>query len=211
MIFKLLRNSFGLFLILLFGISTTFILQFPEEQKFELFLDKSGPYVGVNYPHELGYDGTGIIIGVIDTGIDYRHPDLLGLGPEGKIIKDYNFFNDDESSLAGGVDVAVLSGGCRSGGIGGRSLGSGHCGGPGARSSPPDPAIVELRRDGAVGREVGGAARRCARGRGVFGRSRRGGDADCFCGHLWAGRARDRRSGRVRCVAGSGERERSPS
>ena len=87
------------------------IQYYPEEQKFELFLDKSVPYVGIKYPQQLGYDGTGIVIGVIDTGIDHRHPDLFGLGPDGKISKGYNFFKEGESSLdlnGHGTEVAGI-------------------------------------------------------------------------------------------------------
>ena len=44
----------------------------------------------------MGFDGSGIIISVIDTGVDFNHPDLLGLGLEGKIIGGYDFVDNDE-------------------------------------------------------------------------------------------------------------------
>lgn len=84
------------------------LTQIPNsETKLETVLDKSGPYIGANYPKNLGYDGSGIIIGVIDTGIDYTHPDLIGLGSEGKVIKAYNFFDDNESLDTNGHGTEV--------------------------------------------------------------------------------------------------------
>ena len=58
----------------------------------ETLLDKSGKYVGVQYPHSLGYNGSGIKIAVIDTGVDYNHPDLFGFGQNGKVIGGVDFF-----------------------------------------------------------------------------------------------------------------------
>ena len=34
-----------------------------------------------------GIDGTGIKIAIIDTGVDFNHPDLFGWGPNGKVIE----------------------------------------------------------------------------------------------------------------------------
>lgn len=87
---------------LMIGIIASFLVfQFNFENKAETLLDKSGPYVGVTYPNNLGYDGDGIKIAVIDTGVDHLHPDLFGFGPEGKIIGGYNFV--DESKMP--IDV----------------------------------------------------------------------------------------------------------
>ena len=40
--------------------------------------------------------GKGILVAVLDTGIDYRHPDLGGgFGPEYKVVGGYDFVNED--------------------------------------------------------------------------------------------------------------------
>ncbi len=56
-------------------------------------LDSSVPYVGGQLPVGLGYDGSGIVIGIIDTGVDDSHPDLAGPGGESRVTKLYNFFD----------------------------------------------------------------------------------------------------------------------
>ncbi len=83
-----------IFFLLVGIISTIIIFQINFENDLEKFLDKSGPYVGINFPNDLGYYGEGIKIAVIDTGVDHLHPDLFGFGPEGKIIGGYNFVDD---------------------------------------------------------------------------------------------------------------------
>ncbi|MDY6862697.1 MAG: S8 family serine peptidase, partial [Thermodesulfobacteriota bacterium] len=44
--------------------------------------------------------GKGITVAVVDTGIDYRHPDLGGgFGPENKVIGGYDFVNNDRNPM----------------------------------------------------------------------------------------------------------------
>lgn len=67
------------------------------DQTLELLLDKSSKHVGVEKPRDLGFTGKDIKIAVIDTGVDYNHPDLFGFGPDGKVIGGYDFIENDDT------------------------------------------------------------------------------------------------------------------
>jgi subtilisin family serine protease len=68
-------------------------------------LKYSLPMIGATQAQVEGYKGTGIKVGVIDTGIDYNHPDLGGSGVEGnnadfgpsapRVKYGYDFAGDD--------------------------------------------------------------------------------------------------------------------
>ncbi len=61
------------------------------------FLDTSVPLVRAPEVWDT-YDtrGEGIVVGIIDTGIDYNHPALGGgFGPDFKVVGGYDFVNDD--------------------------------------------------------------------------------------------------------------------
>ena len=66
------------------------------ENKIKTFIENSVPYVGTEIPRIDGFDGTGIKIAVIDTGVDFNHPDLLGWGESGKVIGGYNFVQENQ-------------------------------------------------------------------------------------------------------------------
>ncbi len=43
-------------------------------------MDASIPYVGADLPAKTGYDGAGITVAIIDTGVDFTHPDFINIG-----------------------------------------------------------------------------------------------------------------------------------
>jgi len=47
---------------------------------FEIDLTETVPYIGATAVQELGYDGTGVRVAVLDSGIDYTHAALGGSG-----------------------------------------------------------------------------------------------------------------------------------
>lgn len=73
------------------------ILIIPQnENDFHTYLDRSIPFIGNEISQSEGIFGNNIKIAVIDTGVDFNHPDLFGWGPEGKVIGGYNFINPNE-------------------------------------------------------------------------------------------------------------------
>lgn len=98
---------FSLVIILCF----TVILQLFSDDRLQVLVNKSGPYIGTVVPKNLGYDGSGIKIAVIDTGVDYNHPDLFGLGPEGKVVGGYDYVDNDSTPFdtnGHGTEVAGI-------------------------------------------------------------------------------------------------------
>ena len=84
---------------------------FENQSDFQTYLDKSGPYIGTKIAIESGFDGTGITIAVIDTGVDYNHPDLFGLGDQGKVIGGYDYIDKDSTPFdtsGHGTEVAGI-------------------------------------------------------------------------------------------------------
>ncbi|MDE1866187.1 MAG: S8 family serine peptidase [Thaumarchaeota archaeon] len=82
-----------------------------NEQEISNNLQKSIELVGAKAAQMKGLEGQGIKIGVIDTGIDYNHPNLLGYGQSGKVIGGYDYVNPSENPLdinGHGTEVAGI-------------------------------------------------------------------------------------------------------
>jgi len=80
------------FLTILISISAVLISnQLQSTDNISILVNNSGPFIGTSISYQNGYDGSGIIISIIDTGIDLNHPDL-----EGQIIGGYDFVDNDE-------------------------------------------------------------------------------------------------------------------
>ena len=89
-------RNFLLFTLLLGGLFSFVITNFTGfEEDFELLLDNSGPYIGAEFPKQLGFTGDGIKIGVIDTGINLNHPDFFNQHNELRFSKGYDFVDMD--------------------------------------------------------------------------------------------------------------------
>tara|TARA_B100000029_G_scaffold321537_1_gene313946 strand:+ start:2197 stop:4137 length:1941 start_codon:yes stop_codon:yes gene_type:complete len=60
-----------------------------------MFLENSRPHIGADYPVQTGSNGAGIKIAIIDTGVNFEHPDLLGIAGDDKIVGGYDFVEND--------------------------------------------------------------------------------------------------------------------
>ncbi|ASK63529.1 peptidase S8 [Virgibacillus phasianinus] len=87
-------------------------IDLPKVKKIEPKMADSIPQIGVDKLHEEGIKGEGISVGVIDTGIDYNHPDLQeayagyrkqededpsAVDPEN--VKGWDFVNNDANPM----------------------------------------------------------------------------------------------------------------
>ena len=83
-------------MLLLTGLFSILITNFASlEENYELVLDNSGPYIGAEFPKQLGFTGKGIKIGVIDTGINLEHPDFFNQDERSRFLKGYDFVDND--------------------------------------------------------------------------------------------------------------------
>ena len=69
------------------------------DREVEAYLTRSVKQIRADIVQDsLGYSGDGILVGVIDTGIDFEHPALGGgFGPGFRVIGGYDFINDDSN------------------------------------------------------------------------------------------------------------------
>jgi len=67
------------------------------DRKMKATLNQSGPLIGQPTVETAGYDGAGVGIAILDSGIDYMHPDLGGSAfPNAKVVGGYDFVNLDD-------------------------------------------------------------------------------------------------------------------
>ena len=89
-------RNFLFFTLLLIGLFSILITNFAIlEENYELVLDNSGPYIGVEFPKQLGFTGKGIKIGVIDTGVNLEHQDFFNQNETSRFLKGYDFVDND--------------------------------------------------------------------------------------------------------------------
>ena len=89
-------RKFRIFLLLIITIASTLAISvYNYDEQGILFLENSGPYVGADYPLEIGISGEGIKIGVIDTGVNFAHADFVSDGKNSDLLKGYDFVEMD--------------------------------------------------------------------------------------------------------------------
>ncbi|MGW5580929.1 S8 family peptidase [Micromonospora chokoriensis] len=78
-------------------------------------LDRSVPQIGAPTAWQAGFDGTGVTVGVLDTGIDADHQDFAGHLTE---VRDFTGGNDPSDAVGHGTHVAstIVGSGAASGG-----------------------------------------------------------------------------------------------
>jgi minor extracellular serine protease Vpr len=89
-------RNFLFFTLLIGGLFSFVITNFVTlDENYELLLDNSGPYIGAEFPKQLGFTGKGVKIGIIDTGINLSHPDFFNQDKISKFLKGYDFVDND--------------------------------------------------------------------------------------------------------------------
>ncbi len=71
------------------------------DHRLQATLTESGPLIGQPEAEAAGATGDGVGIAILDSGIDYTHPDLGGPDPfpNSKVVGGYDFVNDDSDPM----------------------------------------------------------------------------------------------------------------
>ncbi len=91
-------RSLVIFSLILVICASLIFTQLQNENEIQTYLERSIPYIGTEIPRIEGFDGTGIKIAIIDTGVDFNHPDLFGW-IDGKVVGGYNFVQEGKPPL----------------------------------------------------------------------------------------------------------------
>ena len=107
-------RNFLFFSILVSGLFSIIFVNFTVyDDGFEIMLDNSGPYIGAEFPKNLGFTGEGIKIAVIDTGINFGHPDFFNQEETSRFLNGYDFVDNDsvpQDTNGHGTQVAGIIG-----------------------------------------------------------------------------------------------------
>ncbi len=86
-----------------------------EDREVKAMLQDSVPLITASEAWKNGITGKGVTIAIVDTGVDYTHPDLGGCLGEGcKVIGGYDFVNEDNDPMddnGHGTHVAAIAAG----------------------------------------------------------------------------------------------------
>ncbi|MGI0074835.1 MAG: S8 family serine peptidase, partial [Nitrosotalea sp.] len=97
---------------LVFVLCIVCFISYSSEEKQNL-LSNSIQLVGTQVPQQHGLNGQGVKIGIIDTGIDFDHPDLHGYGSSGRVVGGYDYVNTNEKPIdvnGHGTEIAGIIG-----------------------------------------------------------------------------------------------------
>ncbi|WP_293921594.1 S8 family serine peptidase [Metasolibacillus sp.] len=65
----------------------------PDEQQFDAYMNTSNSFLGIEKLWNKGFEGQGIKVAVLDTGIDKTHPDLNVVGERNFVTHDPKLYN----------------------------------------------------------------------------------------------------------------------
>jgi minor extracellular serine protease Vpr len=86
------------------------LIDAPEPEHSDPQLNTALGMTGADNAQDLGFDGSGLSVAIVDTGIDYGHPDLGGDGegtsfPTQRVTHGYDFAGDDYNAADPDNDV----------------------------------------------------------------------------------------------------------